>query len=338
MGKTVNIGTLVDLVVARAKVDKTSPGSSNLRVGWRTDQLLTGDVDVLVCYGHKDPAVYAEIGRQVLTQVKDLPEMAALANLAIFRGERLLPPSDERKQNLLQMVDDLEKTISALPEGSRKWRCSSLFRYHTGVFYDAYGCFDQAAAAQLQAAKEAEKFGDLPGAAISSFIGTVYQLKSVLCCKSTDEAEATFYVLEERYAQLVEAVRSTAFEVSWGQRNAPIHMIEACVWLGRDHPDWDKWVATAIAAAEGLGQAFKPGVEFVRAFDLGRRGDAGAEEALLAVAMSNIVNEQKATAMLLLARHAQKAGDVDKAKELVAQMPETGAQHVRSVAEHLLTK
>lgn len=338
MKKTVDIETLVNLVVARAKVDKTSPDSNNLRVGWRTDQLLTGDVDVLVYYGHNDPAVYAEIGRQVLTQVKDLPEMAALAKLAIFRGERLLPPSDKRKQSLLQMMDDLKKAISVLPEGPRKGRCSSLFQYHTGVFYDAYGCFDQAAAAQLQAAKEAEKFGDLPGAAISSFVGTVYQLKSALCCKSTNEAEETFSVLEERYAQLVEAVRSTAFEVSWGQGNAPMHMIEACVWLGRDHSDWDKWVATAIAAAEGLGQAFKQGAEFVRAFDLDRRGDAGAGEALTAIARNNVVNEQKAAAMLLLARHAQKIGDADKAKQLVAQMPETGAQHVRSVAEHLLAK
>ena len=279
MKETIDVGTLVDLVVARAKVDKTSPDTNNPRVGWRTDQLLTGDVDVLVCYRHNDPAVYAEIGRQVLAQVKDLPEMAVLANLAIFRGERLLPVSEERKQSLLQMVDDLEKAISALPEGTRKGRCSSLLQYHTGVFYDAYGCFDQAAAAQLQAAKEAEKIGDLPGAVISSFLGTAYQLKSALCCKSTDETEATFSVLEERYAQLVEAVRGTELEVSWGQGNAPMHMVEVCALLGRGHPDWDKWVATALAAAERLGQAFKQGAEFVRAFDLDQRGDAGGGHA-----------------------------------------------------------
>lgn len=333
--KTVYIKTLVDLVVVVARMDRTSPGSNNLRIGWHTDELLTGYIDMLVRHEHNDPAAYAEIGRQVLAQVKDLPEMVALAKLAIFRGERLLPPSDERKQSLLQMVDDLEKVISALTKSLRKERCTSLFRYHTGVFYDAYGCFDQAATAQLQVAEEAKRTGDLSSAAISFFLNIFYHLKSALCHKSMDGAEEIFSTLEERYAQLVEAVRDTALEVPWGQGNAPTHMIEACVWLGLDHPSWDKWVAMTIAAAEDLGQAFKQNAEFAHALDLGRGSDADADKALTAVAESNIANEKKATAILLLALREE---DADKAEYFVRQIPEMGTQHVRSVAKHWLAK
>jgi thioredoxin-like negative regulator of GroEL len=133
-------------------------------------------------------------------------------------------------------------------------------------------------------------------------------------------------------------VRGTAFEVSWGQGNAPAHMIQSCVWLDRTHPDWDKWVATALTAAERLGQAFKGGADFVRAVDMDRRGDENARKALEAVAESDDVNERKAAAMLLLARRALKAGNANRAEQLVAQMPEMGAQHVRTIAERLLAE
>ena len=101
-----DVETLVDLVVARAVVDKTAPDSENLRNGWRTDALFQ-DIDAFVVVQCNDPAVYAEIGRQVLVKVKDLPEMAALARLAIFRGERLLPIYYDREQTLAQMAEKL---------------------------------------------------------------------------------------------------------------------------------------------------------------------------------------------------------------------------------------
>lgn len=331
----IDIPTLVALVVARAKTDKTPPDPNNLRVGWRTDQLL-GDVDMLLCYEQNDPAAYAEVGRGVLAQVQDLPEAMALARLAIFRGERLLPVSEERKSYLLRMVHGLEGLIEALPDGTRKKRCSSLFQYHTGVFYDAYGCFAEAAAAQRQAADVAKETGDVSGAAISSFAGAVYELKDALCSGQAERIGTSFTALQRQYPRLIDAVRGTAFEVSWGQGNAPIHLIEACVWLDRDHENLDTWVTTALAASEKLGKAWKDPADFVRAVQLHRSGDAEAENALTVVAASSGTNEVKATALLILARRAKQAGGTELAQMFVGQMPETGAQHVRAIARQLL--
>ncbi len=336
---TIDVATLVDLVVARARTDTTAPDPNNVRVGWRTDQLLTGDVDTLVCYNCNDPAMYAEIGRQVLAEVQALPEIAALVRLAIFRGERLLPVNEERKRALLEMVQKLGDFIGTLPDGTRKKRCSSLFQYHTGVFYDAYGCFAEAAEAQRQAADIAELAGDMPGgAAISSFVAAVYELKDALCSGTADRINASFTALQHQHLRLIEAVRGTAFEVSWGQGNAPMHMVEACVWLDRQHPDQNAWVETAIAAAEKLGQAFKGCADLVQAVRLDWANDAGAEDALKRVAESNNVNEQKAAALLILVRRAQKEGDAEEARQFASQMPETGAQHVRAIAARLLVQ
>jgi hypothetical protein len=124
------IDALVDLVVTRAKVDKTTPDSKNLRKGWRTDELLTGDVDLLVV-GGDNPGAYAEIGRKALKQLQGLPErlpeMEALAMLAILRGERLLPLTPEQADLVIRLSEDLKIAISALPDGNRKRRCQELF-------------------------------------------------------------------------------------------------------------------------------------------------------------------------------------------------------------------
>ena len=175
----IDVVPLVEQLVALAKTDQTKPKPDNLRADWETD-LLFGRMDRLFCYERSDPAGYAEFGRQVLGEVGDFPEVAALARLAIFRGERLLPPSEEQRQTLLEMVSSLKKAIKVLPEGTRKARCSSLFQYHSGVFYDAYGCFAEAADAQLHATRVAKRGGDLAGAAISSFLATLYTLKGAL--------------------------------------------------------------------------------------------------------------------------------------------------------------
>ena len=163
-----DVKTLADLVVARAKTDTTSPDPNNLRSGWRTDALLA-DVDNLVVISFNSPAAYTEIGRQVLAQVQDLPEMSALVQLAIFRGERLLPITPEREQMLVQTADGLNKDVAALLDGTRKKRCKSLLDYHVGVFVDACGRFDLAARHLRQSAKEASSFGDKAGVAIGTF-------------------------------------------------------------------------------------------------------------------------------------------------------------------------
>lgn len=334
----IDIPTLVALVIARAKTDTTAPDPKDLRAGWRTDQLLTGDIDALVCYERSDPAMYAEIGRQVLVQAQaqNLPETAALAHLAIFRGERLLPVNEGRRQSLLRMVQELEGIINALPDGTRKKRCSSLFQYHTGVFFDAYGCFAQAATAERQAANVAEGAGDVPGTAISSFVAAVYELKDALCFGTANRIWACFTELQRHYPRLITAVTGTAFEVSWGQGNTPLHLFEASVWLDQNTPDMDIWANTALVASDKLGKAFQDGADFVRAVQLHRNGDQRAEQALTVVATTSNVNELKASALLVLARRAKNVGDTAGSQWYIEAMPVTGAQHVRAVAEQLL--
>lgn len=341
------ISYLASLVACRARVDKTEPDPENLRCGWRTDQLLT-DIDAFVVGQENDPAIYAEIARRALEQIKadEQPEITALLNLAAFRGERLLPVSPEREQALTQMAQDLNKLVLSLPDGNRKKRCQSLLLYHLGVFSDAYGHFDSSAKLQRKSAETAEKNGDKPGAAIGHFLQAVYQLKQALCDGHPNPIEAHFAVLQKRFELLVEATRGTALEVQWGQGNGPCHMIQACVWLNRDHSNWDGWVVTALAAAEKLGQAWQPAADFVSAVNMHQCGDAGVNAALAAVAADiKQANEVKAAALLLLMRRVLAGGGQtgmeaaarQAAKEFFEQMPEQGgAQHVRAIAERLL--
>ena len=331
----VEIGILAKLVIARAKVDKTVPDPKNLRKGWRTDELLTGDVDLLVV-GGDNPGAYVLISEKVLEKVQDLPEMVVLAKLAILRGQRLLRPTPGQVQLVLNFSEDLKTAISALPDGTRKQRCQELFLYHMGVFHNALGRFDLAAETEEWAAQEAGE--GFYSAAISLFLSAFYHLKAALVTgELPDELEKLFSALEERFAQLAEALRDSELEVQWAEGNCPIHMIQACVWLNlRNHPRWDDWVRIALAATEKLGKAWEPGAEFVRAVDMGKRDDPQAVEALEATAANNgNSNEVKATALLLLARHALRDRDVDAARNLIGQMPEQGAQHVRAIAERM---
>jgi len=331
----VEIGILAKLVIARAKVDKTVPDPKNLRKGWRTDELLTGDVDLLVV-GGDNPGAYVLISEKVLEKVQDLPEMVVLAKLAILRGQRLLRPTPGQVQLVLNLSEDLKTAISDLPAGTRKQRCLELFLYHLGIFYDALGDFAKAIKMHEWAAREA---GDeSSSAAISLFCAALYRLKSALVVgKTPDELEKLFSALEERFAQLAEALRDSELEVQWAEGNCPIHMIQACVWLNlRNHPRWDDWVRIALAATEKLGKAWEPGAEFVRAVDMEKSGySLGAKEALEAIAEGNYTAELKATVLLIMARRAMQAGERDQAKVLVEKMPEQGAQHVRAIAERM---
>lgn len=126
-----------------------------------------------------------------------------------------------------------------------------------------------------------------------------------------------------------------------------MHMIQVCVWLGKnDHPDWETWVVTALAAAEKLGPAWQPISKFFRALDMNKRGDQGALAALGAVALESQDNETKATALLVLARRALAEGIQtgehgqlsarEVAADFIRQMPEMGTQHVRAIGARLL--
>lgn len=330
-----DIQTLVDLVVTKAKVDPTSPDPSNLRNGWRTDALLIGDIDALVVGKHNDPRAYAEIGRQILQQVEGLPEIAALARLAILRGERLLLLTSEREQDIVQFSRWILESISALPDGTRKMRCRSLFEYNMGIFYEASGRYDLAADAHLRAAQEAECFGDRAGAAISNYGETFNRLR-IAVLKGLD-SESVFVKVEERFAELAQALRGSTLEVQWVEGNCPGQMIEVCSWLDRTHSRWDEWVATAVAAEKKLGAAWKPGADFVKAADMDKRRDPQASEALRAASQAG-ANEIRATAILLLARRAVDEGRISQARTIVSEMPVSGAQHVRAVADRMLAQ
>ncbi|MDO8601430.1 MAG: hypothetical protein Q7R46_01965 [bacterium] len=220
-----NIKTLVDLIVCRARVDKTAPSFTNPR-GWNTDNLM-GDVDALVVGQNNDPFTYAHICKRVLAKVRDLPEMAVLTKLAILRGERLLPIGSEREKYILQFAMEIESAISALPDGTRKMRCQSLFKYHMATFYDVCGHFDLAIAAHELSAKEADCFNDRTGAAISHFMETFYRLKEAVCKGNHPTRwQVIFLNLERKLARLLEAVRGTSLEVQWTE-NALAHMKEA---------------------------------------------------------------------------------------------------------------
>lgn len=331
----IDINSLVDLVVATAKVDTTAPDSTNLRNGWRTDALLQ-DIDAFMIGSRNDPAAYAEIGRQVLKKVRDLPEMAALAQLAIIRGERLLPVTPGREKFIVAIIQNTEKTIAALPGTTKKMRCKSLFEYHVGIFYDTYGRFDLAAKAQRRAALEAERFGDRPGAAISYFMETVSNLKDAL--RTDKPTIMLFREMEKRFAKLVEGVRGSSLESQWAEGNGPTWMIETCIWLNQTHSDWDEWVKTTLAAVDKLGKAWQPIAEFVRAVNMASYDFPEADDTLHIISRGTDANERKATALLVLVRRALRAGKVDEAKEIVKQMPEQEAQHVRAIAERLLSK
>jgi len=339
-----DVNTLVDLILARAKMDKTEPDSANLRNGWRTDALLT-DVDLLVTGQHNDPAAYASIAKQILGQIYHLPDISPgipeLIQLAILRGERLLPITPQREQAILKLAHEIDQAITALPEGPKKMRCRSLMDYHMGIFCDAIGRFDLAVVSHEKSAKKAKEFGDLPGASISIFVAALYRLKQALLENQPDEElEALFSDLEEKFGQMEEALRGSALYVQWAQGNGPMHMIMAHVWLGKGYsPFWGDWVTTAIKAADKLGEAWKAGAELVEAannFDYD--GITKTEKSLTIIAENEkFGDEVRATAFLLLTRLAAFWKDVDRAQHLVESMPKTGAaSHVKAVAERLL--
>lgn len=334
----IDVGTLARLVIHTAKMDTTAPESGNLRNGWMTDLLLTQMIDRFVVGQRNKPAVYARIGKWALDYVRELPEAAALVQLAILRGERMLPFTKEREQALLQMIADLAQTIEALPEGTRKSRCKSLFQYHRSVFYDSRGKFNLAAELQLTSANEAYILGDNPGRAIAYFMRKIYLIKDALCRGDMETATSIFASIEPYFIELITVTRATPLEVLWGEVNGPVFMIESFVWLDRKHPSWDEWVRIALAGMEKLGSSWDLCADFVRAVDMERRvvTPHAAERALNKAADSKDANERRATALLILLRHAMKTRDVQRAKELMARMPKQGAQHVVAIAKRCL--
>ena len=333
-----DIETLVELIVCRARVDKTAPDSESLRNGWRTDALLQ-DADAYVWGGLKQPGVLAEIGRRVSAQVQDLPEIAALAELTAFRGERLLVLNQERQEGLAMAAEELGQAISALSEGTRKLRCWSLLHYHVGIFAEACGRFDVAAELQGQSAEEAGRLKDRAGVAIARFCEAWNRFKDALVrAEEGTNFDAYFSALENAFGGLQSDLAGSSLQVQWAEANCPASMIEACVWLGK-HPDvnkWGTWIQTTLAASKKLGAAFAPSAQLMRALDWAYLDDARAGEALADVASSEYTPEIRATAMLVLSRLAMRAGAREKAEKIIAKMPVEGTQHICAIARRLL--
>ncbi|MDD5145678.1 MAG: hypothetical protein PHF44_02455 [Candidatus Pacebacteria bacterium] len=336
--KDFEIDILVDLIVDRARIDTTFPDPKNQWVGWLTDVLFQ-IVDRFVAIDLNDPKTFAEIGRRVSLRVRDLPEMGALACLAILRGERLLPVSPEREEFVLQIARETKNIITNLPDSTRKLRLESLFYYHMGIFYSNYEHFDLAEEAQRKSAEIATIIGDKTGAAIAYFMETLCQLRNALL--KGIETKEIFSELEKRFLILVDATKGSSVEVQWGQINGPIHMIETTIWLNQmSNPDLKNWVAMVIAAADRMtgSSEIATSAEFVRAIDIYSKGDPNAFEVLRAVGEGKDANEVKVTALLVLIRHAIRAQKIDEAKDILKQMPKQEAQHVRAIAERMLSK
>lgn len=336
MAMRFDINTLVDLAITTAKDDKTKPYRKDLRKGWLTDAILKC-IDALVAGKYNNPAAYAKIGRRVLAEVGDMPKMA-LAKLAILRGERLLPLTPEQVRIIIDISEDLRTFISALSDGTRKKRCQELFLYNMGIFYDASGRFDEAAKTQEWAAREAGEGSS--SAAISLYCAASSWLKyALLVGRFDDELEALFFELEVKYQELAKALHGSELYAQWVEGNCPIQMIMACVWLDCSHSEWDKWVEMAMVAPDKLGEAWRTGAEFVRAADFSARHihpDSEAEMILMTVAENSAESpETKATALLMLAR---RSTSLREARGFVDEMPVKGAQHVRAIAERMLSK
>jgi len=337
-----DIATLATLVARTASADTTAPDPANPRVGWLTEQLLTC-LEGLLIYEWNDPETYARIADAALDKLneKAAPEAAALVSLAVFHGRLLLRVGPENEAVLDDMVNQFESVIiPRLKEGPRKNWVETQFWYNAGVFHSAYGYFSEAAGDQGESAKLSDRLGDKAGAAVSRFLQTVERLKDAIDKGDKELQSSWFAAMEQTYARLMDVTRDTAMEVTWGQVNGPCSMLKACVCLRKNqHPDWYKWVNSALVAVEKLGQGWQPIAQWIRAFDLNIRDGRQAEELLKSVADDcRQANEVRAEALLALAWGASARDDISEARKFIEQMQmfKLGAQHVLAVAARLL--
>lgn len=332
--KDTEIKALAAFVAKTSRDDKTKPPAEDLlRYGWSTD-LAFKFADAFFTDAGR-PADYAKLARLVSAQVSDLPEAAVMAMLAEIRGERLQLLTDRRRKYLRGKIEKAEAAVSALPEGFRRMRCHELLEYHISVLKDAEGDFVLAADFARKSADIARANGNKPGEAIGFFLEAVYQLKAALCEK--EPGSLYLSVLEKRYAELVEAVRNTTDDARWRLGNGPCAMIEACILLGRTHPQWDDWVNSVAMAAPQMGDAWKPAAEFVQAVNQAKRDFEHATEILISAANASKVDAYKASLLLILLRLALSFMDMKLAHKCLLQMPKTGnVRHIRAIAERLL--
>jgi hypothetical protein len=318
-----DIETLVGLAVRTARFDKD---------GGCTDVLLK-QIEGYVIQKCDDPYAYGTIGMRMFEEIQDLPIPAVLAQLATLCGIRRLPLTNARENYLLELIADIKKAVSVLPNNSMRNRCRSLFSYHQSIFYGDYGYFDKAAEMQGQSAGEAIQNGDSVGVAIGWFMEMVYRFKQALFVGDTRGAlDTLFELLMERYSALIEALRNSPLEVQWAQSNGPMFMLEACIWTGREHySKWDEWATTLFSAIEKLGGP----AQFVNALSMTR---VGSEDDVLLeeYVKTKDAPERIATAYLVLINHAVNANDLERAGNFLREVPQDpSAKHVLAIAKRL---
>jgi hypothetical protein len=327
---------LVELTVNLFIRDTTVPIKDDPRKGWDADRFLTGQVDMLVIGQYNDPAAYARIGRLVELQVHNLPEMKALATLAVLRGERLQPLTTSRRRRIKELMNKAEGAIKILPKGTCKLRLWSLFSYHCGVYYDAIEDFLQAGYCQTESARIARSFGDRSGEAIGLFLGQVYLLKNSLVeAESAKYRQRIFKRLVARYGRLAIAARNTPMDVQWRLGNGPCHLIQACIWLNQSHRDLGKWVGLVKSAGKKMPGVWQKIAEYYQTVYAFMMGDETAKAELKQVAETGEIN-QRAEALLLLAREEMAQGNVSSARELAKKIPKHGVSIVRPIVLSLL--
>ncbi len=330
-----DITTLTQLVVARAKVDKSELRTDNLRAGWQTDELI-GHIDFAVV-GAEQYGVYADFGRLLDRALiaLNLPDPTVLAELAIVRGERLLPLTEKRIEYIQAVADSIYTKITVMPPGTRRLRCESLFDYQMGIFADAACDFDRAIKLHTKETLAADAAGDKVRAAIASFQGAYVILKLSLYKNDVDEARGTdFLALKLRFDSVVMSITGTPHETQW-LGNAARIMSLASIWLQRTNAqEFRAWAQQAIAAATKLGSAWSLGGTFLSAV---LSDDTDKIREVANTAGTGDTNEIIATARLLLVRSAIAEDDHGKAKNLLKDMPTQQVAHIVALAEREAT-
>jgi hypothetical protein len=316
--------------------DKTAPDPNNLRAGWRTfveikrverflvDENRSPDIMVTVCEQWRDRIQHSH------------PEVAVLAGIWIFRGERLQPMTEQCQQTLLQLAEQLEQEISGLPENTKKLRLRDLLYYEMGIFFGVLGWFEKAADMHGRAAEVAELMGDKSAAVIDRFCQAAELLKNALLLGTP--CRECLIGLERAFINMSEGLSGSPDHTKWVGGNGATFMLMAYTLLGAYSSTWN-WLQTAVAfVARELGGPYILGAGFARALDKNRTNDPGTEESMWSVVDSDIGNEIKATAILVLMRRLVSQGKIQEAEAMMASMPVEDAQHIIAIAKRLIGK
>lgn len=340
--KTLDVGTLAELIIVRVKTDKTEPNASdNLRVGWETNSLLEL-IDHLLIYDRNDPKALCETGREVLACLDErrFPEAMALIKIAmIFRGERLLVLDEAQTNRVLQIIAEVRPDVESLPPGTRADRCLEILHYNEAIFYEAIGAYAMSASMHHEMVGLAKKHGRTTEVATSSLMESFCLLKQALC--EGGDLSLLFESLSRNLEELQAVTEGSKLEISWGQGNGPLHLLQACVCLGiMGHPKLHEWVKLVLVAADQLGEAWDAPASFVRAIDMVANDySPKATEALMSFVQNEKGNDEtKAIALLVLARRAKERGEMDMAKSFVAQIAELSrsVQYVAALAGRVI--